>query len=657
MIVFLREKFIAKIFMTVVGVVFIIGTLLLFDITGGRQASSERDDEVVAKIGGTEVRRGRFETLVNQEVQRRREQGQGNRAVDRKQAEKAIVNQLVQEQVWLGSTQITDAEIDRYVRSNPTLLTNYNFFHAQGFSDAYRNSVRLQMSVENLRNDIQGLVLVTDNELENEYIRRHKKAKLKYIQFQDHEYRSAVKIDDVELKAYFEDNKEKYKTEDQANMKYVKIEPKEFVSDEEVKNYYDTHNDEFKTLEIVKARHILKKFPADATDEQKAEVKTAAEELLEKVRNEIADGANFGELAEKYSEDTGSAAKGGALKGRHPELPPTGDFFARGDMVPAFEKACFDELSPGEMSDLIETQFGYHIIKLEERRPEEIKPFNQVKLDIQKKLVQIDGAAKAKGVAEELIFDVEIFDYQEAVKQDRYKELGLTAQETGFFAQDENYIPTIGVKGRYSGLIDEVFDVEVGVSRVIETTDWSNEISAYFVATVLDKKPAGITDLESVRTEVVEGFRTERAKQMALEDTQKLIDQRGDDESLEKLAEKYVPVEGVSIEKREVEESDSFSLTPTTDYIAGMGRCRDAMLAAFHLELNAVAGPFEGDRAFYIVQLVDREEADIEKFKDVEEERVKLRRTVLRSKKDDVYNNWFAARKNQTPTEVHADFR
>ncbi len=657
MIVFLREKFIAKIFMTVVGIVFIIGTVLLFDITGGRQASSERDEEVVAKIGGAEVNRGHFETLVNQEVQRRRDQSQGSRSIDRKQVERDIVDRLVQEQIWLGSTEVTDAEIDRYVRSDPALLSNYNLFHARGFRDAYRQSVRLQMSLENLRNDIQGLELVTDTDLENEYRRQNNKAKLKYIQFKNNDYRNAVKIDDAEVQSYFEDNKENYKNENQANVKYVKIDPKEFVSDEEVRNYYDTHLDEFKTPEIVKARHILKKYPTDATDEQKAEAKTAAEELLEKVTTEISDGADFGELAEKYSEDTGSAVKGGALRGRHPKLPPTGDFFARGDMVPEFEKACFDDLAPGEISDLIETQFGYHIIKLEERRPEEIKPFSQAEFDVRKKLVQIDGVAKAKGVADELIFDVEIFDYQEAVKQDRYKDLALTVQETGFFTQDENRIPTIGGKGSFSGLIEEVFDVEVGVSRVIETKNWGGEIAAYFVAIVLDKKPGSIPDFESVRTEVVEDFRQERAKQMALEDAKKLIDQHSDGESLEKLVEKYVPADDVTSENREVKESDSFSLSPRVSYIPGMGRCRDAMLAAFNLELNAVGGPYEGNTAFYIVQLVDREEADIEKFQNDPEERVKLRRTVLQSKKNDVYSNWFAARKNQTPTEVHADFR
>ena len=171
------------------------------------------------------------------------------------------------------------------------------------------------------------------------------------------------------------------------------------------------------------------------------------------------------------------------------------------------------------------------------------------------------------------------------------------------------------------------------------------------------KKPSGIPDFESVKTEVVEDFRKERAKQMALEDAQKLINQRGDDESLETLADKYVPVDGVSVESKEIKESDSFSLSPTVAYIPGMGNCRDAMLAAFHLELNDVDGPFKGDEAFYIVQLVDRQEADIEEFQNAPDEMAKLRRTVLQSKKSDVYSNWFAARKNQTPTEVHADFR
>ena len=634
---------------------FIIGTVLLFDITGGRQANSV-EDEVVVKIGGTEVGRSQFERMVSQELQTRQRQSQTNRSIDRKQIEKDVVDRLVQEQVWLSSTQISDAEVDLYIRRDPTLLTNYNLFHQQGYSDPYRQSVRLQMSFENLQNEIQGLELVTDIELEQEYLRQNDKAKLKYIQFQNHEYNSAAKIDDTEAQTYFEENKEKYKSENQVNLKFVKIDPKEFISDEGVQNYYDTHKQEFTTPEIVKARHILKKFPSDATDEQKTEVKAEAEELLKKVKNEITDGAEFAELAEKYSEGP-SASNGGALRGRHPKLPSTGDFFARGDMVAPFEKACFDDLAPGEISDLIETQFGYHIIKLEEKRPEDTQPFSQAKEDVRKKLVQIDGVEKAKGIADELIFDVEILDYEEAVKQDQYKDLALTVQETGFFAQDENSIPKIGSKSSYRGLIEELFDVEVNVSNVVETKNWNNDMAAYFVATVLEKKPAGISEFESVKDEVIEDLQKERAKQIALEDAQKLLGQRHSDESLEALVEKYVAADGLSVTNREVKESNLFPLSPSSDYIPGMGSCRDAMFAAFNMELNAIGGPFQGDRASYIVQLVERQQPDIEKLKDAPDEKAKIRRTVLQSKKNEVYSNWFAARKKQTSTEIHADYR
>ena len=119
------------------------------------------------------------------------------------------------------------------------------------------------------------------------------------------------------------------------------------MTDESVRAYYDERKGEFTTPEAVKARHILVKFPDSASDEQKAEVKVRAEELLTTVTNEIAAGADFADLAKEHSEDAGSAPSGGALRGRHPKLPP-GDYFARGDMVTPFEQACFDELQPGE---------------------------------------------------------------------------------------------------------------------------------------------------------------------------------------------------------------------------------------------------------------------------------------------------------------------
>ena len=656
MMIFLREKFIAQIMMIIIGIMFLIGAVLLGNQKWGGSSGGGREDDVVLKISGTEVKRSEFERLVSNEIQRQQQQTQGRSSVDRKQVEKDVIDRLVQQQILLTNAQISNAEIERYIRSDSNQVTTYNIYYRQGLGDFYRKDVRLRMSYEALQNDIQGLELITDVEVEKEYRRQNNKAKFKYIQFQHFEYNNAVKVEDAEVQAYFEKNKEKYRIADQINLKFIKIDPKNFVSDDMVQAYYDSHKQEFTTPEAVKARHILKKFPDNATDEQKGEVKTEAEELLKKVQAEIAEGKDFADLAKEHSDDTGSASQGGALRGRHPKLPP-GDYFARGDMVPPFEKTCFDELKPGEVSGLVETQFGYHIIKLEEKKPEDIQLFDFAKREIKNKLIQIDGVDEAKTIAEELLFDVEIYDYEEAIKLDQYKDLSLTLQDTGLFPEDDSSIPKIGSKYTYRGLIERVFDMEVNVSDVIDAKKTSGDIEAYFVGKVSEKKRAAIPEFEAVKDKVTNDFRKEKYKQLALEDAKNLFSLRSNDESLEELAKKYEPPEGVSKKEREVKESNLFPLSPLSNFIPNMGNSREAMLAAFNMELNEVGGPFQGDNASYIVQLVEQQEPDIEKFESDPAEKSGLRRSLLRSKKSEVYANWIAALEKQTPKWIHPDYQ
>ena len=161
-------------------------------------------------------------------------------------------------------------------------------------------------------------------------------------------------------------------------------------------------------------------------------------------------------------------------------------------MVKPFEEAAFDILEPGEVSGLVETQFGYHIIKLEEKRASEIQPFDQVQYDIQQKLVQVSGVDEAKKVASDLLYEIEIQDYEAALALERYKALSLVALETEFFSRDATTIPQIGAKWGYQGLMEELFDMEVNVIKVIEAKKSNGEqIEAYFVATVLEKKTGG----------------------------------------------------------------------------------------------------------------------------------------------------------------------
>lgn len=135
------------------------------------------------------------------------------------------------------------------------------------------------------------------------------------------------------------------------------------VTEDETKIFYKAHMEDFMKPEMVRARHILIKVDKSASDEDKRKAKEKAEELLKKIKA----GEDFAKLASEFSDDPGSKKKGGDL-----------GFFTKGRMVPEFEKVVFS-MKPGEISDVFETPFGFHIVKVEERKEAEIEPFDKVK--------------------------------------------------------------------------------------------------------------------------------------------------------------------------------------------------------------------------------------------------------------------------------------
>jgi peptidyl-prolyl cis-trans isomerase C len=155
---------------------------------------------------------------------------------------------------------------------------------------------------------------------------------------------------------------------------YIKREvaQKVTVSDDELKSYYDSHRDEFKTPEMIKARHILVKVDPAASADDRQKAKEKAEMFLKKIKN----GEDFAKLASEVSDDPGTKPKGGDL-----------GFFPRGRMVKPFEDAAFS-LKPGEVSPIVETQFGFHIIKVEDKKDAAVEPFDTVKELLRQKMVQ-----------------------------------------------------------------------------------------------------------------------------------------------------------------------------------------------------------------------------------------------------------------------------
>ncbi len=649
MIIFLREKFIAQIFMWVIAVVFVIATFLLYSGSSGPQQSGA-EGEVVIKIGAFELTRGDFERLVSSQLQSQQQNQRFNQNQDPKVIQKNIIDFYIK-RVIEGSAKITNAEIEHFIRSDENLVNYYNQSNPQD-AEEIKNSVRFNLSATSLRDSIRELELVTDTEVEQAFQLEGEKAKVKFIEFRHSDYYSPdIKVDDNEAKTYYQENKERYKTEEQVNVKFVQINPADFVSQADIEKYHADNQNEFLDPEIpiVKARHILKKFPDDATDEQKAETKVAAEELLKTVKEGLAAGTPFADLAKEHSEGP-SKVDGGALRGRNPKLPP-GDYFARGDMVKPFEEACFDTLNPGDVSDLIETSFGFHIIKLEERKEPAPKTFAQVENEIRNKLIQINGVDGAERIADDLVFEIELEDYKTAVEKEMYKDLSLEPLETGFFSKGKGSIPNVGSTFTYKGLVEELFDIQVGVTKKVETKNYSGDVSAFFVVTLLGKKPPTIPDFESVKEQVIDHLKKEKSKELALTAAQDLINLHTDNEVLDDLVKKYKAPEGKDTEEKTVQESNEFSLSSNNN-VSGMGVSKGAMFAAFDMSVGDVQGPYQGSTATYIIELTEKEETEL-----VETDKLKQRQTLLNEKKGKAYDNWLAARENGIEIWIHEDYR
>lgn len=161
------------------------------------------------------------------------------------------------------------------------------------------------------------------------------------------------------------------------------------VTDDDINLYYKAHQEEFRTPEMVRARHILIKVDKSASNDDKAKARSKAEDILKRIKA----GEDFAKLASEFSEDPGSKNKGGDL-----------GFFPKGRMVPDFEKVAFS-LKPGEVSDIVETPFGFHIIKVEEKKESIQEPLEKVKDKVKEKVFADFRKAKVDEFVEKAMKD------------------------------------------------------------------------------------------------------------------------------------------------------------------------------------------------------------------------------------------------------------
>ncbi len=238
-------------------------------------------------------------------------------------------------------------ENNQFSRQKYLTLLQYNHITPEAFENEQKEAILFIKVSQYLKNTI----LTTDADLKDYFALRTRKVKLAYVAF------------DWEKEA-----------------------PKITIPEEELRNYYDSHPSQFEKTEEVKAAHILLKVDPKASEADKTAIKLK----LEDIRNQIVAGADFAKMAKKYSEDPGSKDQGGDL-----------GYFHKGMMVPPFENAAF-ALKKGELSKIVETNFGFHLIKVLDKKPSRKTKYAQARPDILKQLRE--EKAKAKVQSEALVF-------------------------------------------------------------------------------------------------------------------------------------------------------------------------------------------------------------------------------------------------------------
>jgi len=565
---------------------------IIFYIPDFLRGSSGADasGDTIAVVQGHEIKADEFRRTYQAQLQAYRSAYGGNMSdqlLKQLGVEQQILQQMVDERASLAEAErlglrVSDEEVRQRILTIPAFQDNGAFIGQQRYEQLlnsqrppistsdFEDSVRRSLLVEKLRATITEWVSVPDKELEQEYRRRNDKVKLAVVSVTVDSVRSQVTASDAEVSTYFDAHKDDFRIPEKRKIKYLLIDldairAKTTIPPADVERSYNDNIQQYSTAEQVRASHILLK--TDGTND--AAVKAKAEDVLKQAK---APGADFAALAKKYSQDEGSAASGGDL-----------NYFGRGRMVPEFDTAVF-AMEPGQISDLIKTQYGYHIIKLVEKKAATTKPFEEVRQQIADQLAFERAQTQATDQAESLSKQIS----KPADLDTAGKAQGLQVQESGFFARDE---PVLGL-GASPEAAARAFALGDGqVSEPVRTA------RGFVFETVTGKLASYVPKLEEVKEKVREDVIKQKARGVASAKAADIASKLKAAPDFEKAAK----AAGVEVKTTDLITRDA--------QIPDLGTAPAVIEAAFKLSQGAVSEPIQTDSGSAIVKVLEKQEA------------------------------------------------
>jgi len=598
----------------------------------GPQGGGIASNDVVAAVEGRQITVGEFRQLYYQQLQAYRNAYGGNMSeevlrqmgIDQRLLAQMIDNEAALAEAARLGIRASDAELRERILSMPEFQENGRFIGDARYRQVlqlqnppmrpaeFEDQLRKSLIISKLHAALTDWITVSGPEVDAEYRRRNDKVKIEIVSFPAEKFREGITGTEQDLASFFEANQEKYRVPEKRRIKHVLIdmqamEKQMVVSEADVKRYYEDNLDQFSTPEQIRASHIL--FKTEGKDE--AAVRKLAEEVLQKARN----GDDFAALAKQYSEDEGSAQNGGDL-----------GFFGKGAMVPEFEQAAF-ALQPGQISDLIKTQYGFHIIKVTETKPAVTQPLDQVKAQIEQQLKLERAQAQATRVADQVSAEIKQASDLEQVANAH----GLQEAESGYFARDEP-IAGIGFAPEVNAWAFQLTDSQV--SPPIRTSQ------GFAIITVTGRQDPYLPKLDEVKDKVREDLIVDKAVQAARAQAAVLADAASKTGDLVKAA------------KTAGLEAKTSELVARGAALPDVGVNPKVDEVAFSLKPGSVSQPIETSSSAVVIKVLERTEAtDAE----VAAGREALHREMLTQRRDRFFGAYMTKAKQQMRIDVNRE--
>ena len=477
----------------------------------------------LATVNGEKIGQQEFDNALNQQQQRIREMAGSNfdpTIFDKPEIKYSVLDGLVTQHLLAMEASnvgliLTNEQIGQIIVNIGAFQKDGKFDRQRyeellkargktpaGFDAEVRQAILVQQLTEGYSQNGYAAGVVADTLIHlNEQQRVVAVAKLDADSFV-----KQVKLPDSAVSDYYNKNPQEFQMPERANVEYVVLSADSLlsqmtVSDEEVKQYYEEHKAEFGTQEQRQAAHILITIPKQASDADKQAAKAKAEQVLQQVKQSP---AKFAALAKQYSQDPGSAANGGDL-----------GMFGRGAMVKPFEDSVFS-LNVGEVSGLVLSDFGYHIIKLIAVKPAKTQALSEVKEMIGQRLKSVRASDKFAELAEK--FSNAAYEQSDSLKP--AAEIAKTSVQRGVWL----------IKGKAPGGIwtDKVVQAiftEDALKSKRNTAAVEVAPNTLLAARVIEYKPASAQPLAEVSASIQQKLQRIQASELATEQGKKALEQ------------------------------------------------------------------------------------------------------------------------------------